>query len=346
MVAMYDPQDAFPSDAPPDAQQAAPYYALGPDLILDAVESFGVRCTGAILSLNSYENRVYQVGLETGPPLVAKFYRPGRWSNDAILEEHSFTTQLAEHEIPVVAPLKNAQGSTLSSYEGFRFALFPCQGGRRPELESAEQRAWIGRFLGRIHALGALQQFKARPTLTIQEFGFDARQFLLEQDFIPRELELPYRTLTDDVLRHISEIFARATNINFIRLHGDCHPSNILWTEHGPHFVDFDDCRNGPAIQDIWMLLSGERSEMTLQLTDILDGYCDFHEFDARELQLIEPLRTLRIIHYSAWLARRWQDPSFPRSFPWFNTTRYWQDQILALREQAALLEEPPLMWS
>ncbi|HLA75723.1 MAG TPA: serine/threonine protein kinase [Gammaproteobacteria bacterium] len=336
-------------DAEPVSIDAAtPYYALNPELILDAVEGcFAVRCNGSILSLNSYENRVYQLGIEDGAPLVAKFYRPGRWSNAAILEEHAFSMQLAEHEIPVIAPLPDMNGNTLAEYQGFRFAVFPCQGGRRPELESAEQRAWIGRFIGRIHAIGATQSFAARPTLTIQEFGFDAARFVMEHGFIPAELEIAYRTLVEDVLAQVNEKFSEVQkNINTIRLHGDCHPGNILWTDSGPHFVDFDDCRMGPAVQDIWMLLSGERREMTIQLADILDGYSDFYEFDPRELHLIEPLRTLRIIHYSAWLARRWQDPTFPMNFPWFNTNRYWEEQILALHEQAALLNEPPLVWS
>ncbi len=330
----------------PAADAAAPYYALSPNLILDAVESFGVRCTGGILPLNSYENRVYQLGIEDNAPLVAKFYRPGRWSDAAILEEHAFTTQLAEREIPVVAPLPDPKGNTLIEYNGFRFALFSSQGGRRPELEHAEQRVWIGRFIGRIHALGAAQAFQSRPTLTVQEFGIDAVKFLLGEGFIPADLAIPYRTLVEHLLKQIDVSFARAGDIQLIRLHGDCHPSNILWTERGPHFVDFDDCRMGPAVQDLWMLLSGERDEMTMQLADILDGYCDFHEFDPRELHLIEALRTLRMLNYSAWLARRWQDPSFPKNFPWFNTNRYWEDQILALREQAALLDEPALVWS
>lgn len=339
-------KNADPVPATPAADLAAPYYALGPEVILDAIESFGVRCTGGILPLNSYENRVYQVGIEGGPPLVAKFYRPGRWTDAAILEEHAFTAQLAEREIPVVPPLRSPQGNTLHWHKDFRFALFPSQGGRRPELESMEQRMWIGRFIGRIHAVGALQNFQARATLSVEEFGFSAVKFLLEQKFIPADLEIPYHSLAEDVLKQVVAGFARAGDVKLIRAHGDCHPSNILWTDSGPHFVDFDDCRTAPAVQDIWMLLSGERAEMTLQLADILDGYSDFYEFDPRELQLVEPLRTLRMIHYSAWLARRWQDPSFPMNFPWFNTHRYWENQILALREQAALLDEPALVWS
>ncbi|MEO6696877.1 MAG: serine/threonine protein kinase, partial [Gammaproteobacteria bacterium] len=298
-------------DSTPQALENSetPYYALSPDVILDAVESYGVRCTGAFLALNSYENRVYQVGIEDSAPLVAKFYRPGRWSDEAILEEHAYTLQLAGHEIPVVPPLMGVApgalppatqvGETLFHYKGFRFALFPRQGGRSPDLENAGQREWVGRFMGRIHAVGATQIFRHRPTLTMQEFGYDAAQFLLEHGFIPADLELAYRSLVEDLLRRVSESFARTEDVKHIRLHGDCHPGNILWTDRGPHFVDFDDCRMGPAVQDIWMLLSGERAEQTIQLTDILEGYCDFHDFDPRELQLIEPLRTLRMIHYS-----------------------------------------------
>ena len=346
---MPDQNDTDNSDAHADASSlnaSAPYYALGPELILDAVESCGVRCTGGILALNSYENRVYQLGIEDGTPLVAKFYRPGRWSDAAILEEHAFSTELAAREIPVVAPLPDTQGNTLIHYAGFRFALFPSQGGRRPDLETAEQREWIGRFIGRIHALGAIEHFQNRPTLSVQEFGVDAVQFLLDEGFIPPDLQIPYRTLTADILKQVAASFARADTVQSIRLHGDCHPSNILWTERGPHFVDFDDCRMGPAVQDLWMLLSGERGEMTAQLADVLNGYCDFCEFDPRELHLIEALRTLRMLNYSAWLARRWQDPSFPKNFPWFAGSRYWEEQILALREQAALLDEPALVWS
>lgn len=324
---------------------AAPYYALGPDLVLDAVERLGVRCTGAFMALNSYENRVYQVGIEDAAPLIVKFYRPGRWSDAAILEEHEFTRQLAQHEIPVVAPLPGPAGETLLYHRDFRYSVMPRQGGRRPELESAEQRAWIGRFIGRIHAIGATQPFHHRPTLSSEEFGTASASFLMERNFIPAHLEVPFRTLVDDLLRQIAASFARAGNVKILRLHGDCQPNNILWTERGPHFVDFDDARGGPAIQDLWMLLSGEREEMTLQLADVLSGYCDFRDFDPRELHLLEALRTLRMIHYSAWLARRWQDPTFPLNFPWFNTNRYWEEHILALREQAALLDEPALEW-
>ncbi len=319
-----------------------PYSALTPDCVLDALEQLGLPCDGRLLALNSYENRVYQVGQEEGPPLVAKFYRPGRWSNAAILEEHAFTQELAGHEIPVVAPLAFS-GNTLHKFAGFRFAVFPRRGGRAPELDDPRTLEWLGRFLGRIHAVGAIHPFLERPALDIDSFGIEPRDFLLAHDFIPPELLEAWRSVVDLALDGVHRCFERAGRITGIRLHGDCHAGNVLWTPDGPHFVDFDDSRMGPAVQDLWMLLSGERSDQIRQLADILAGYEDFCEFDSRELYLIEALRTLRLIHYSAWLARRWDDPAFPAAFPWFNTQRYWQDRILELREQVALMDEPPL---
>lgn len=322
-----------------------PYQSLSPDCILDAIEDTGLRCNGHLHALNSYENRVYQIGVEEGGYVVAKFYRPLRWSDEAIREEHAFAWELAEHEIPVVAPLRDAHGETLHHHEGFRFALYPRRGGRWPELDDPDNLIWIGRFIGRIHAIGAIRPFVHRPTLGIEDYGDESCRYLLEHGFVPRELQLAYRTLAEDVLRQVRTCYARAGEIRLIRLHGDCHPGNILWTDDGPHFVDFDDCRMGPAVQDVWMLLSGERPDMTAQLAEILDGYNEFANFDARELHLVEALRTLRMMHYSAWLARRWDDPAFKQTFTWFNTQRYWEEHILALREQAALLDEPPLAW-
>lgn len=325
-----------PSPTPVD------YSSLTPDTLLDAVEDCGYRTDGRFLALNSYENRVYQVGLEDEAPVIAKIYRPGRWSNEAILEEHAFTLELANEEIPVVAPL-SIDGSTLHDWQGYRLALYPRQGGHWPELNTLEEREWMGRFIARMHAVGSTRPFEHRPVLDIDSFGHQSRSFLLEQNFIPGHIETAYQTLSHDLLQQISSIFESAGNITQLRLHGDCHPGNILWTQQGPHFVDLDDCRTGPAIQDLWMLISGDRHEMQSQLIDIIEGYIQFQDFDERELQLIEPLRTLRIIHYAAWLARRWQDPAFPRAFPWFNTDRYWEEHILALREQASLLNEPAL---
>ncbi len=309
---------------------------------MNALESVGFRSDGRLLALNSYENRVYQVGMEEGVSLVAKFYRPERWTNEAILEEHAFVQELAEREIPVV-PALVLDGKTLHSFEEFRFAVFPKHGGRAPELENRDTLEWMGRFLGRIHAIGALKPFQHRPELNIDSFGIAPRDYLLEHDFIPGDLLAAYSSVAAQALDGVLHCFNRAEEVSTLRLHGDCHAGNVLWTGDGPHFVDFDDSRMGPAVQDLWMLLSGERADMARQMGDVLAGYEDFHDFDARELHLVEALRTLRLIHYSAWLAQRWDDPAFKQAFPWFNTQRYWQDRILELREQIALMQEPPL---
>jgi Ser/Thr protein kinase RdoA (MazF antagonist) len=319
-----------------------PYAGLTPDLMLNAVESVGFLCDGRLLALNSYENRVYQIGIEDDKPLVAKFYRPARWSDSQILEEHAFTAELAEREIPAVPPTA-VDGRTLHAFQGFRFALYPRRGGRAPELDNPDTLEWLGRFIGRIHAVGALIPFAHRPALDIATFGEEPREYLLGNDFIPADLRVAYTSVIDQALAGVRDGFQRAGAVQSIRLHGDCHPGNVLWTDGGPHFVDFDDARMGPALQDLWMLLSGDRAAMTRQLSDVLAGYEDFFDFDRREVQLLEPLRTLRLIHYSAWLARRWTDPAFPAAFTWVHTTKYWQDQILQLREQVAAMQDAPL---
>ncbi|MFM7459948.1 MAG: serine/threonine protein kinase [Burkholderiales bacterium] len=322
-----------------------PYLDLTPDLILDAVESAGVRPDGRLLALNSYENRVYQVGLEDDKPLIAKFYRPKRWTSAQILEEHAFALELATAEIPVVPPL-TWEGATLHTHANFQFALFERRGGRAPELDFPEVREIIGRFLGRIHMVGKAKPFDERPTLDIQSFGNLPCNWLISQSFIPADLLPAWNSVADQALDEIAKCYARAGDIKLIRLHGDCHLGNILYTDDGPHFVDFDDCRMGPAIQDLWMLLSGSREEMTIQLRDVMEGYQDFADFDPRELHLIEALRTLRMLHYSYWLASRTDDPAFQVAFPWFfgaDAQRYWQNQILALREQVALMQEAPI---
>jgi len=325
---------------------AHPYAELTPDRVLDALESIGLRGDGRLQALGSYENRVYQIGIEDAPPVVAKFYRPERWSDDAIVEEHAFVAELAEREIPVVAPLALA-GRTLHAFGGFRFAVYPRCGGRAPELDDRETLEWMGRFLGRIHAVGALSPFLHRPAIDLRTFGIEPRDWLLAHGFIPADLLDAWRSVAALALDGARRSFDRAGDVRQLRLHGDCHAGNVLWipdgAARGPHFVDFDDARAGPAVQDLWMLLSGDRAEMTRQLSDVLAGYEDFFEFDPRELCLVEALRTLRLLHYSAWLAQRWDDPAFPAAFPWFNTQRYWQDRILELREQVALMDEPPL---
>ena len=318
------------------------FSTLPPDRVLDAVESVGFRSDGRLLALNSYENRVYQIGLEEGAPLIAKFYRPKRWTDAAILEDHSFVQELVDHEIPVV-PAMLLNGKTLHTFEGFRFSVFPKHGGRAPELEGRSTLEWMGRFLGRIHAIGSLKPYQERPTLDIKSFGEQPRDYLLSHEFIPADLDTAYRSAVDLALDGVRHCFTRAGEVASLRLHGDCHVGNVLWTDQGPHFVDFDDSRMGPAVQDLWMLLSGDRADMVRQLTDVLAGYEDFCNFNERELHLIEALRTLRLIHYAAWLAYRWDDPAFKQAFPWFNTQRYWQDRILELREQLAAMSEPPI---
>jgi len=326
-----------------------PYSRLTPDVVLNSLDAVGLRCDGRLLALNSYENRVYQVGVEDGGMVVAKFYRPARWTGEQILEEHAFARELAEAEIPVVAPLA-FDGRTLHEAEGFRFAAFPRKGGRAPELEDERTLEWLGRFIGRIHAIGSSHPFAHRPALDIEAFGVEPREFLLRSGFIPGDLLDPWRQVSALALEGVRAAYARAGAIATLRVHGDCHPSNVLWTPDsgnhpgGPHFVDLDDARMAPAVQDLWMLVSGDRGSMSRQLGLLLRGYEDFREFDDRELNLVEALRTLRMLHYSAWLARRWDDPAFPLAFPFFGTARYWQDRILELREQVAALSEPPLV--
>lgn len=318
------------------------FAGLGPEVVLDALASVGLAPDGRLLALNSYENRVYQIGMEEGAPLVAKFYRPQRWEDAAIEEEHDFVRELAEHEIPVVAPLA-FNNRTLLHFQGFRFAVFARQGGRAPELDRPDTLQWLGRLMGRIHAVGISRTYASRPAIDVQSFGIVPRAWLLEHQCIPAELLESWQSVSAQAIEGVQRCYARAGELAVCRLHGDCHGGNVLWTDAGPHFVDFDDSRNGPPIQDLWMLLSGERAEMVRQLADVLAGYEDFFEFDPRQLHLIEALRTLRLLHYSYWLARRWDDPAFPQAFPWFNTVRYWQDRILELREQIALMDEAPL---
>jgi Ser/Thr protein kinase RdoA (MazF antagonist) len=319
-----------------------PYDELTPDVVIGALESLGLTSDRRILPLNSYENRVYQMGIEEGAPVVAKFYRPQRWTRAAIEEEHAFALELAAHEIPVVAPRPYA-GNTLFEHHGFLFAVYERRGGRWPELATHVDREWMGRFLGRLHAIGARTLFKQRTLYSVAAWGEEPAQYLLSHEWIPGHLIDAYESLIEDLLDTIHEWLERAGALTFLRLHGDCHPGNILWTDDGPHFVDLDDCMNGPAIQDLWMLLSGTRVEMTEQLGDLLAGYTQFAAFDRAELMIVECLRTLRMIHYAGWLARRWEDPAFPRAFPWFNESRYWEEHILALREQQAAMDEGPL---
>jgi Ser/Thr protein kinase RdoA (MazF antagonist) len=323
----------------------APYATLTPDRILDALDRVGIRGDGRLLALNSYENRVYLVHRDEEAAVVAKFYRPGRWSDAQIGEEHAFVAEVVLREVPAVAPLV-LEGRTLHHDDDLRFAVYPRRGGRSPELDDRDTLTWLGRFIGRIHAVGATRRFVHRPALDIASFGDEPRTYLLDNDWVPQDLREAYSTVSRMALDGVRACFARAGGVATLRLHGDCHASNVLWTGDGPHFVDFDDARTGPAVQDLWMLLSGDRESMTRQLGDLLTGYEDFAAFDRRELHLVEALRTLRLVHYAAWIARRWDDPAFPAAFPWFDSHRYWQDRILELREQVAAMSEPPLVTS
>lgn len=319
-----------------------PYDALSPDAIIQAVESAGYCSDARLLALNSYENRVYQVGLEDTAPIIAKFYRPDRWRREQIEEEHSFSRELSEADISVIAPIANDAGHTLHEFNGFLFALFPRRGGYPPELDNLDNLLVLGRTIGRIHRVGAASTFKHRPVMHPRDMLVENRDYLLA-NFIPAYLREAYETLTRDLIDRILPLWQGVAPEDLIRTHGDCHVGNILWRDDCAHFVDLDDCCMAPAIQDLWMMLSGERHERQLQLAEIIAGYDEFGDFDPRQLRWLEALRTMRIVRYAAWLARRWDDPAFPRSFPWFNTERYWADHVLELREQLGALDEPPL---
>jgi Putative homoserine kinase type II (protein kinase fold) len=319
-----------------------PYDALDPERVLAAVEGTGLLTDGRLLALNSYENRVYQVGIEGGSPVVVKFYRPERWSREQLEEEHAFLFELVEAELGVVAPL-GEPGQSLHWSDPFWFAVFPRRGGRSPELDFDTLEV-LGHTIGKLHAIGARRQFHTREALTLDSFGEASAQFLLRENFIPADLRVAYETLVRDLLQRMRQRWQESRGVNLkLRLHGDCHTGNILMRDERVLLVDFDDCRSGPAIQDLWMLLSGEREQRQAQLSALIEGYSVFYEFDVCELNLMETLRTLRLMNYSAWLAQRWSDPAFPRNFPWFNTPRYWAQHVLELREQLAALDEPPL---
>ena len=318
---------------------ARPFAALSPDVVLDAAASVGFECDGRLLALNSYENRVYQLGTPDGL-LILKFYRPGRWSDAQIGEEHSFTVELGAAELPVAAPLQ-VDGRTLFVFDAYRFAVFPWMRGRAPELDQPEARAMLGRALGRMHRIGAVASFRVRPQLTPARLGYEARAAVLASGLVPEGLETRYAQTAGALLEQIDALFEEVGPVQRVRIHGDCHLGNLLWNEHGPVFVDLDDCMTGPPIQDLWMLLAGSREDVRSQLRDLLEGYEQFAEFDRVEVALIEPLRALRMIHYAAWLARRWQDPAFPMAFPWFGAPRYWEDHVRQLVEQLEALDEP-----
>lgn len=319
-----------------------PFERLSPDVVVAAVEAAGERCDGRVLALGSYENRVYQVGREDAEPVVVKFYRPRRWSDASIREEHAFALELAAAEVPVVAPLV-VRGETLLEYQEFRYTVYPRRGGRWPELGTKDDRIWMGRFIGRLHAVGRARVFAHRPRLSVTSHAVEARAAVLESGFLPDYLETRYADVTQELVARLESSLEPHLADSRLRIHGDCHRGNILWTEAGPHFVDLDDCMSGPAVQDIWMLLGGGREEMRTEASDLLEGYAQFAVFNPAELSLIEPLRALRLIHYAAWLARRWEDPAFPLAFPWFAEPRYWERHVAVLQEQIGALDEEPL---
>ncbi|MCO7225690.1 serine/threonine protein kinase [Pleionea sp. CnH1-48] len=322
------------------------FYQLDPDTILDALDATGIEAEAALLALNSYENRVYQLRDFAQKRWVVKFYRPHRWSDEQILEEHQFSLQLAEAEIPVVAPtLFNDQ--SLLHFKNFRFSLFESRGGRSPNLDDEETLTWLGRFIGRIHLIGESQNYNQRPVINVDAYAQQSHDFVMQQGFVPDSLKESMNSVCLPLIEACVERFSRFSDIETFRIHGDCHPSNILWTDDGPHFVDLDDSRIGPAVQDLWMLITGAEQDKVAQRNALLDGYEEFREFDYRELHLVEALRAMRMMHYMAWLARRWEDPSFKHNFPWFNTQRYWEEQLLSLKEQLGTLqnEETPSIW-
>ncbi|MGD9584263.1 MAG: serine/threonine protein kinase [Lysobacterales bacterium] len=315
-----------------------PYAGLSPDCVLDAVEQAGFAPDGRLLALNSFENRVYQIGIEAEPGqdrfLIAKFYRPGRWSDAGIGEEHRFASELKAAELPVVAPLATAAGS-LHRHAGFRFALFPRRGGRAPELEQIEVAAWLGRLLARIHNVGALARFQHRQNLDVENLLRAPMRAALASTLLPAELRERYTARVQAAATAIEQRLAAIAPTR-LRLHGDCHPGNVLWTDGGPHFVDLDDARSGPAVQDLWMLFSGDEH----QREALLEGYETFRPFDRRELDLIPALRLMRQIHYAGWIAERWSDPAFPQAFGHLASPVWWQQHLDDIAAQLESLED------
>ena len=318
-----------------------PFAGLTPDCVVDCVEAIGLRSDLRLLALNSYENRVYQVGIEESDPIIVKFYRPERWTRTQILEEHAFAQELVDNGLSIVAPME-INGTTLQEAQGFLIAAFPRRGGHAPELDNFDHLLGLGRTLGRMHGVGGSSDFAERIDYNLERWLGEPLDYL-GTEWVPSELRPAWDSLGKDLVARATRLMADYSPQEGIRLHGDCHVGNILWRDDTPHFVDLDDCVTGPAIQDLWMFLSGDRAQRELQLAELIAGYEEFNDFDPREIKWIEALRTARMVYYSAWLARRWDDPAFPAAFPWFGHERYWADQILALREQLALLEEEPL---
>lgn len=323
-------------------QDLQPFSGLTPEVVLDAAAAFDLAPDGRLFALNSYENRVYQLGADERL-LVLKFYRPARWSDAQIAEEHTFTAELAQAELPVAAPLVIG-GDTLLRYQDFRFAAFPWMRGRAPELDAPEARQFLGRTLARVHQIGATRPFRARLSIGVKRLGWEARSQVLASTLLPEALRERYSSVSGALLERVSAAFAAAAGTREIRVHGDCHLGNLLWNERGPVFVDLDDCGMGVRVQDLWMMLAGPPAEQQRQWQEILEGYQQFADFDFLEVTLIEPLRALRMLHHAAWIVHRWADPAFPRAFPWVAEPRYWEGHLLDLLEQIATIDEPPLL--
>lgn len=310
-----------------------PYDALTPEVVIGAIEAVGFAPDGRLLALNSFENRVYQIGLEDRSFVIAKFYRPGRWSDAAIAEEHAFALELVEAELPVVAPLQR-EGETVFTHAGFRFAVFPRRGGRAPELEHLDVAEWMGRTLARTHAVGARSAFAHRPAITVEAYVREALRAVLASGLLPRALERRYGDAVLQAAAILEAAWSDAAPVRTLRLHGDCHPGNVLWNEQGPLLVDLDDARSGPAVQDLWMLFTGNEA----QRGALLEGYAQFRELDPRELGLVAPLRLMRQTHYAGWIAARWDDPAFPAAFPWAGEARWWEGHLTDVLEATETL--------
>jgi Ser/Thr protein kinase RdoA (MazF antagonist) len=330
-----------------------PFEGLDPDTVLACLESVGMIADGRLMALNSYENRVYRVGIEQLPvdeqqPLsapdmvVVKFYRPQRWTDAQIREEHAFARELVAAQLPVAAP-QFIGGQALHRHLNFRFAMFACLRATAPDLDQPGARAVLGRTLGRIHARSALRRFEHRGSLDDMRCGDRARAAILNLGIMPEPQRSRYDQVARELIAAVRERW-EAVSPPVIRLHGDCHLGNILWSPQGPVFVDLDDCLMGPRMQDLWMFCSGSPAQQQAEWTELIEGYLQFADFDFREVALIESLRAMRMMHHAAWLAQRWDDPAFPLAFPWFGEARFWDRHIADLQEQLEAVRDPPLL--
>ena len=345
VIASDDPDDD-PRERDADADETLAFRRLDPSTLLDAIDAAGHLTDGRVSALNSYENRVYAVGLESGATLVAKFYRPGRWSDEAILEEHDFCLDLVDAGLPVVAPLVDADGESLLRTGPFRFALFPRVGGRAPELDDPTELAVVGRTVGRLHEVSRAWDFEHRPFVDADRLGASAIEYLVDSETVPGGVRDAYETLAWELLDLVEDRIDEAGDVDEFPIHGDMHPGNILWGPDGvPRLLDFDDAATGPAVQDLWMFVSGDRDYAEARLGNVLDGYTTHADFDVAELALIEPLRTLRLVNFAAWIAERWVEPAFRRAFPYFEGDTFWDEHVRVLQEQRQALHEPALRY-